>query len=257
MIAWSTCLRNCDIPAPRSRPEHGILPTPSRDRRLELLDRPDSVRDDLPANLRDIRRLNRWTGAVSLAERTIVPLLNHPESSLLDVATGSADIPLAVAQVASGSGIVLRVTGLDVSPDILSEADRFSDGSVDLVLADARSLPFRDCEFDVVSLCLALHHFDPADAVSVLEEMWRVARRGIAVVDLRRGVLGFAGVWLLTHTIARSPLTRHDGPLSVLRAYTPAEVSEFARRAGISSPAIRTHGPARLTLVACKTFDGC
>jgi SAM-dependent methyltransferase len=210
----------------------------------------------LPENLRDIRRLNRWTGGTALAVKTIVPLLEAPECSLLDVATGSGDIPLAVAADAARRGISLRVTGLDRSGEILREAHRVSGGWLSLVEGDARKLSFPDEAFDVVSLCLALHHFDAEDAVNVLREMWRVARQGLVVVDLRRNALALAGVWVLTRTIARNRLTQHDGPLSVRRAYVPSEVRELALHAGIPDPVVGVHGPARLTLVARKPGHG-
>lgn len=256
MIAWSRCLPSCDIRTHRHRPEQFILPASSRVRRLELLDRPDLVRDDLPANLRDIRRLNAWTGGTSLAVRTILPLLPRSRGSLLDVATGSADIPAAVSRVAARRGTALTTTGLDSSPDVLREAEPRVRSAVQLVRGNALDLPYADDTFDVVSLCLALHHFDPPDAVRVLAEMWRVARVGIAVVDLRRNLSAYTGVWLLTHTIAPTRLTRHDGPLSVLRAYTADELRALAAHAIIPNPVIETHGPARLTLIARKEIHG-
>lgn len=172
------------------------------------------------------------------------------------MATGTGDIPSAVTRAAARRGVALKAVGLDLSPEILSEAARVSNGPLEFVRGDARSLPFGDSTFDVVSLCLALHHFDPPDAVRVLKEMWRVARAGIVVIDLRRSSLAFAAVWVLANTIARNRVTRHDGPLSVLRAYTPGEVLDLAMRAGITSPRVSGHGPARLILTADKPGHG-
>lgn len=121
-----------------------------------------------------------------------------------------------------------------------------------LIRGDARRLPFADGAFDAVSLCLALHHFDPDEAAVVLREMQRVARSAMVVIDLHRNVAAYAGVWLLTRTMARNRLTKHDGPLSVLRAYTVPEVRELARVAGIPGAHVRWHAPARLSLVARK-----
>lgn len=256
MIAWSTCPESCGIPALRYRPEKAILPTSSRDSRPELLDRPESVRNDLPENLRDIRRLNRLTGGTALAAKSILPLLHRPDSSLLDVATGSGDIPLAVRARAVRHGISVHPTGLDRSGEVLCEARRVGGELLTLVEGDARKLPFDDAAFDVVSLCLALHHFDPEDAVVVLQEMWRVASRGLVVVDLRRGALALLGAWFLTRTVARNRLTQHDGPLSVRRAYTPSEVLALALDAGIPDPVVTARGPARLTLIARKARHG-
>lgn len=214
------------------------------------------MREDLSNNLSEIRWLNRRTGGLTLALRTIMPLIQGRECSLLDVATGSGDIPLAAKQRAERLGIALRATGIDVSPDVLAEARRVAGSSVELIEGDARALPFEDSSFDVVSLCLALHHFDPKDAITVLAEMWRVARVGIAVVDLRRGLLPYAGVWLLCRAVTRNRLTQHDGPLSVLRAYTPSEVEELSAAARLMSSSVRARGLGRLTLVAMKDAAG-
>jgi ubiquinone/menaquinone biosynthesis C-methylase UbiE len=181
-----------------------------------------------------------------------MPLLPPVRATLLDVATGSADIPAGVKSHAARRGIEVQATGLDLSDDVLLEAHSVAGESVSLVRGDARRLPFPDAGFDVVMMCLALHHFDQPDAALVLKEMWRVARVAVAVVDLRRSVAAYAGVWLLTRTLARSRLTRHDGPLSVLRAYTEPEVSQIARAAGLRNATVVRHGPARLTLVALK-----
>jgi hypothetical protein len=54
----------------------------------------------------------------------------------------------------------------------------------------------------------------------------------LIVSDLRRSRLAYAGVWLGTHLVCRSPFTRHDGPVSVRRAYTLDELRALSRRAG-------------------------
>lgn len=225
---------------------------PTRRDTPELLDQPQAVLADLPANLRDIRNLNRWFGGTSLALNTVLRLTAGCTSvSVLDVATGSADIPLALWHALHRSGLEPSMVALDSSPEVLAEAAAQLDGApVELQQGDARALPYPDHSFDIVLCCLALHHFPPHEAVSVLGEMWRVARRGMIVIDLRRGYLAYAGTWLATHTVARNRLTRHDGPLSVLRAYTPEELSGLARRAGVANPTIERHIFFRQSLVA-------
>jgi hypothetical protein len=104
----------------------------------------------------------------------------------------------------------------------------------------------------VVVSCLTLHHFSPREAVTVLSEMWRVARRGLVVVDLTRGVMAYVGTWLATRAIARSRVTRYDGPLSVLRAYTPAEMCSLGRQAGLENIRHTRHMSFRQTLVATR-----
>jgi SAM-dependent methyltransferase len=231
-----------------------VLSTPSRSSATELLDSPASIAPEIAANLADIRRTNSWFGGTSLAIRCLRQVTDgHVAVSLLDVGTGSADIPLAQLKWATQSGLRLRVTASDVSQEVLSEAARVvGDNGVDLCLADARELPWPAGSFDVVQSCLALHHFEPAEAVRVLFEMRRVARLGIVITDLRRSRPGYIGTRLATLVAARSRVTRHDGPLSVLRAYTTTELSGLAVEALIPNAQIRRHAFFRQSLIALK-----
>lgn len=217
----------------------------------ELLDEPELHLPDLAANLRDIRMLNRWFGGVA----SVLPHLRdyiQPGSTvrLLDVATGSGDIPIALQKFATARGATLSATGLDTSSDILSEAARICGGAIDLVQGDARSLKFPNDAFDIVTCCLALHHFSPDDAVQVLREMRRVSAGVVLVSDLYRARSAFLLTWLATRTVARGRLTRHDGPLSVLRAYTTAEMADLIREAGWQSPQQQRHAYFRQTVIA-------
>jgi SAM-dependent methyltransferase len=231
-----------------------VLPTPPRNSGLELLDAPHAVTHELPGNLRDIRRLNRWFGGSALAVRSVASIVgNRRDVSLLDVATGSADIPIALHRWGCDHGRVLTVTACDISDEVLAEARRVvGDRPIRIVAADACDLPWPDGSFDIGLCSLALHHFDPDRAVTVLRELWRVARRGLVITDLSRGYAAYAGTWLATRTVARNRLTRHDGPLSVLRAYTPDELRALARSAGLPGPRVTTAPFFRQVLIAVR-----
>ena len=154
---------------------------------------------------------------------------------MLDLATGCADIPLAIARWADRRGLPLTIIASDADPSILALAAQQIAGHPDITLAryDARAVPLPDKSFDIVLCSLSLHHFSPDDAVQVLREMNRLARIGFILNDLRRGRLGYAAAWLAARLTTRNRLTRNDAPLSVRRAYTPAELAELLRRAGI------------------------
>ena len=72
----------------------------------ELLDGPLDDPRALADNLRDLRRINRWLGGVSLSASAIVARssMNPPNSTMLDVGTGGADIPLALIERARANG---------------------------------------------------------------------------------------------------------------------------------------------------------
>jgi ubiquinone/menaquinone biosynthesis C-methylase UbiE len=204
-----------------------------------LLDGRDWDPAELRANLRDIRRVNRLGGGTAAVLRALPPLLDgvpcDREVVILDLATGSGDIPLAIGRWAAKEGRRLRVIASDVSEEVLAIAGERGPGEPRIALErfDARSVPLPDCAVDVVVCSLALHHFEPPDAIAVLREMGRLARRGFIVNDLVRGRVGYVVALVTSRLLTRNRLTRHDAPLSVLRAYTPAELVDLLRQAGI------------------------
>jgi ubiquinone/menaquinone biosynthesis C-methylase UbiE len=207
----------------------------------ELLDGPLDDPVALAGNLRDLRRINRWLGGVELSRRALAALVGRRSEmvSFLDVGTGAADIPLALARSAGSEGHPpLSITAIDSRPEVVEAARRLNpelrDGErLRLDVGDGQALSAADRSHDVVHASLILHHLSPDEAVTFLAEMRRVARVGVIVNDLNRSRLGWIGAWLLGRLATRNRLTRHDAPLSVLRAYTPSEMKGLMARAGL------------------------
>lgn len=228
----------------------------------ELLDEPTVDRATLERNLQDLRRINRWLGWTRTMTRAVARELARDARrpwSLLDVATGSADLPLAVARWAARRGEQPRLIALDLSAAVLSAAAAYlgGHGTVALARGDALRLPFRDASIDVVTCALTLHHFPPTQAVDLLRELGRVSGGALVLSDLERGWTAHAGARLLWF-VTRNPMTRHDAPVSVLRAYTAAELRALAHAAGLDGARVSRQFPMRLTLTwrraeACAT----
>lgn len=207
---------------------------------VELLDGPLDDPVTLTANLRDLRRINRWLGGVRLSADAIDALAAHrAELTLLDVGTGGADIPLALLARATARGRGLTIVGLDSRPEVLSAAVLANSAAattpgIELRLGDGRSLPYPDRSFDVAHASLVLHHLSPEEAVTLLREMARVARLGVVVNDLERSRLGWIGAWLIGHLLTANRYTRTDAPTSVQRAYRAHEMAAMLRAAGLT-----------------------
>ncbi len=212
--------------------------------RTELMDRLEASPAELARNLADIARLNR-IGATQAILRHVAPflaLLSPGETlRILDVGTGAADIPLALAGWARHHGHRVRIVALELHPTILRYAARAATGTpeVSVVAGDALETPIRPGSVDVAICSLVLHHLPEEAVVALLRRLADLARLGFVVSDFRRGRVAWAAVWLVTRAVSRSRMTRHDGPLSVRRAYTPEELALLSRRAGL--PDIRWH----------------
>jgi hypothetical protein len=97
------------------------------------------------------------------------------------------------------------------------------------VAGDAIQLPFRDNSFDAVICSLTFHHLTNAECVSVLREMWRVARRIVIVNDLHRNRVAHASIRILSALFSRSTMFRNDSAASVRPAFRPAELVDVAK----------------------------
>jgi ubiquinone/menaquinone biosynthesis C-methylase UbiE len=208
----------------------------------ELLDGPLDDPDALRGNLRDLAWLNRRLGGTAASRRAIDRLLDRRSGphTLLDVGTGGADIPLALIASAARTERPLRVTAIDARHEVLEAAraiqPRLAPGvarDLELVAGDGRALPWADRTFDVVHASLVLHHLEPADAVAFLAEAARVARHGVVVNDLVRARHHWLGARALLAVTTRNRYTRHDGPLSVRRAYTRMELRALLAAGGL------------------------
>jgi 2-polyprenyl-3-methyl-5-hydroxy-6-metoxy-1,4-benzoquinol methylase len=181
----------------------------------------------LAGNLRDMARVNRWLGGADLSRRAIVPLAMTPSPiAILDVGTGGADIPLRLRRKG------WHFTATDLHEEVIEIAQRATQDST----VTLRAGPLddeRDQSFDVVHSSMVLHHLEPPQALTFLADARRVARSAVVVNDLNRGWRWLAGAWLLTRVFTRNEYTRHDGPLSVRRAYTADEVVAMARQVGL------------------------
>jgi ubiquinone/menaquinone biosynthesis C-methylase UbiE len=226
---------------------------PARAHREELIDSFEHSHEAFARSFGDIRRINRYLGGTAVMLRELERLLPAGgEATLLDLGTGSADIPVTLARWARGRRGRLKVVGLDANSKVLQYARAESAGEPDvqLLAGKAEALPFPDGAFDFVASSLTFHHFEDPVAIAALREMGRVARRAVIVNDLRRGYLPAALIWLVTRATGMHPLTRHDAPLSVMRSRTLPEYVALGKSAGLGNVRVAAHPFWRASLVA-------
>jgi len=194
-------------------------------------------------NLADIRKVNRFFGDYHATLKHFSSIIPVSRSAIagpirvLDIATGSADIPVAIVMWARKQGIQIKVTAIDNNPLAVREAAAFTRRypEITVTVSDAFSMPFEDESFDIVLCTKALHHCSEEHTITLLKEISRVAAIGYIIMDLRRSCLAWALISVFTRLFTRNRLTRHDGPLSVLRSYTVSELGALVGKAGLIS----------------------
>jgi|SRR5262249_44602153 len=229
--------------------------TPERIYQEELLDAGAGSDEDVAGNLQDLRLINRRLGGTRPIVKALVSLLSTDPPkriSLLDVGTGSADIPGWVLRWCHSRGIACDTVALDLSERNLRVTRRRLglDPGISLLRADARLLPFQQRSFDIVIASQFLHHFEDSEVAELLASFAGLARRAVVINDLARNLVPYYFIrtagWLFT----RSYLTRNDGPISVLRGFTAREFVELGEKAGLPRFTVRNVFPYRLLLVA-------
>jgi ubiquinone/menaquinone biosynthesis C-methylase UbiE len=211
---------------------------------LESLDDPQVARAfDRIATMPQMRLL-RWFVA-----RRAVAL--KPSGQAVDLGCGPGHLVIQLTRAAPA----LRVTGIDLSDEMLVEAEEYAQraGLGERIVfrkGDAAQVPFPDGSLDLVVSTLSLHHW--RDPVAVLDEIGRVLRPGGAflIFDLRRDLAApfYLLLWFVTRCVVPQALRQVNEPMgSRDAAYTPQEAARIAGQSRLTGWRV-THGPLWLTI---------
>ena len=204
--------------------------------------------------LADLAAVNSWTLARPptlgwLAQAT----RGWPRGSrfaLVDVGYGQGDMLRAIHRWATRRGFQPELIGVDLSPWSAPAARAATPPgmAIDYRTGDLFETGFDRPDFVISSL--VTHHLGDDQLVRFLRWMETTAARGWYVNDLHRHPLAYHGFRLLSSLMRWHAFVRHDGPLSVARAFRRGDWERLIAAAGLdrSSLTLRWHLPFRLCL---------
>jgi demethylmenaquinone methyltransferase / 2-methoxy-6-polyprenyl-1,4-benzoquinol methylase len=195
-------------------------------------------RYDLLNHLLSFRRDVGWRAAA------VEKMRFGPTLRFLDIATGTADLAIAVARRHPGVG----VTGIDFAAPMLEIGRRkvreeCLEERIHLMDGDAISLPFPDGYFDVTAVAFGMRNMP--DRLRVLREMTRVTVPGGQVMILEmtfapapafRPFYGFYLTWVLprlARLFAGPPATYHYLGDSIRHFPSPQSLRLLMRESGL------------------------
>jgi SAM-dependent methyltransferase len=225
---------------------------PRRATQVEYFDSPGRTRAETAEGYALLARVNRLFHFAEPFQRLLPKFigLNHCERlSILDLGAGDGSLGRVLTEWAGQKhGWKWEVTNLDIN----AVASDLNPGGRN-VTGSALAIPFPDSTFDVVIGSQMTHHFSDDEVVQHLREAWRVARRGIFLSDLHRGVVLYCLVRLM-FCVQRFPRDfQHDGLLSVKRGFRADELQAVAGQAGIPNARAWCYYGSRVLLQAKKS----
>jgi SAM-dependent methyltransferase len=217
----------------------GFFPVPARTRGQEILDDPATPDEVRVRAMRDVARSNVLFGGTRAVLRELLAVGNElPRNAVLvDVGTGTGDIPAAARATLASYGFDVHAIGVDASEPLLQTARLRVQGAV---AGNALRLPLKDDCADVVTCSQLLHHFFDHDPATLVAELHRVSRGWVIISDLQRSWLAAGGFWLASSALRFHEVTRLDGMTSVLRGFERTELEELVHGATGVTAIVRT-----------------
>jgi SAM-dependent methyltransferase len=224
----------------------------------ELMDDPTVDYETFRACLVDLAKVNRMT----LAYRPTMAFVNRLHEAglwpqdrpavILDVGSGYGDMLRRIKTWARARRLDVRLQGLDRNPWAARAAER-APGSEGIQWL-SEDLFDHSSGADIIISSLFTHHLDDISLIRFLEWQEANARIGWFVNDLLRHPFSYYGFALLSRVMMWHPFVRHDGPVSISRAFRPEDWTVLLAKAGAHQARIEPWFPFRLCV---SRMRGC
>ncbi len=218
-----------------------------RSNERERLDEADIPEKDLLASLLFMRRVNRffWGARVILDYFSSYSVPDH--FSVLDIGTGSGDIPYALSRWATCHHKKADITAIDTHASCIAYAQKnFKTEGLFYKTASAFDLEALG-KFDFIISSMFFHHLTDEEIVRLLVLVHRNAKKGFIINDLYRSRIAYAGAAFLAFFSFKN-IVMNDATLSVKRSFTEEDFVRYARLARIPESRIQKKPVFRIEL---------
>lgn len=207
---------------------------------LEVMDDLDAGGPDLTQALRELDSINYLLGGNYVSLNGLSQLLDaHPSPGQLhiaDLGCGSGDLLRRIRRLLEKKGINARLTGFDANPNVIKFARDHTPETcrIEYEILNIFSDDFQRRIVDVAMGTLFFHHFTDKELVEFFKSTKGRVKVGIVINDIHRHWFAYYSIKWLTGLFSRSPMVKHDAPLSVMRAFRKKELMNILRQAGFT-----------------------
>jgi ubiquinone/menaquinone biosynthesis C-methylase UbiE len=206
-------------------------------------------------SLHELDVINKWLGGNQVTIDGLSRLFSTVKKGrpivIADIGCGSGDMVMRILRWGLKEGRKPEVVGIDANPNIVSYARAKCRDYPDVSFKVMNVLDdeFARQRFDVVVATLFMHHFTNEQLTKLFRKLRDQTRIGFVVNDIHRHPVAFHSIRLLTSIFSRSEMVKHDGPLSVQRAFKKSDLKNILSNAGIEDYSLKWKWAFRWQLI--------
>jgi len=229
----------------------------------EIMDDFNLKGEELEQTLRFLEKVNRFLGGygvlltgIEKVLQRIGNLTNNFNSdrpiTIMDAGCGSGDSLREIAKWNRQKKYSLQYIGVDANEFIVEDARQKSAAFSNMTfqMQDIFSPNFTFEGVDVVVCGLFLHHLTEAEQLKFIAKCFRSDVQVILVNDLHRHWLGYYLFQLICRIFSVPHMVKHDGLLSIRKAFKRSDLQQLMHKAGIKSYSLRWKWAFRFQLIA-------
>lgn len=148
--------------------------TPYKESQLGKKEQVRQMFDTISKNYDGLNRVISFGIDLKWRKRMVKLLKKKAPKTILDIATGTGDLAIAMTQTGAE-----KIIGLDISPGMLEVGkekivDKNLQDTIEMVVGDSEDLPFEDNTFDAITVGFGVRNFENLE--KGLAEIYRVLK---------------------------------------------------------------------------------
>jgi ubiquinone/menaquinone biosynthesis C-methylase UbiE len=208
----------------------------------EMMDDKIESIDDLFVNLKELELINIFTGGRHTCT-AIKKLMTDQNKSykLLDIGFGAGDMLAYILKKKPNQG-KFQITAVDIMPEAKAYIDTYHadlKNQVNFKISDYKMVLNHHEKTDIAYAGLFCHHFNDEELVEFFKIVQQNCTVGAVINDLQRSPFAYYGIKILVSLFSKSPFTKNDAPLSVLRGFTKRELIQLLEKASVKHYSIQ------------------
>lgn len=154
---------------------------------------------------------------------------------IADVGCGSGDMLRRIRRMTDKRKTEAVLNGFDANHNVVKYARAHTPETcrINYEAVNIFSHEFRVRKFDVVTGTLFFHHFTNEQLTQFFIGLRDQVSLAIVINDIHRHWFAYYAIKVLTRMFSRSPMVKHDAPVSVMRAFKKSELRDILKRSGL------------------------